>query len=105
MIAHVEVDGVDGRRAALHGARGHFREFAGAAGGEEQPGSLGGEGESSGCADAGAGSGDKDDLSLEAHDTILANVLGMGDVRDGKLTSESRSDYARFGCLYSADAH
>ena len=52
--------------AALQGARGHFGQFAGAAGGQQQPRSLGREGQRSGRANAGAGSGDEDNLPFQA---------------------------------------
>ena len=76
MVAHVEIDGVDGRCAALHGARGYFGKFACPAGSEQKPCALGCKSERSGCADAGAGPGDEDDLSLKAHDNILTNRKG-----------------------------
>src|SRR6516162_351081 len=81
MIAHVKVDGVNGRRASLLGARGYFDEFAGAARSKQQTGAFGGESERSGSANSGAGPSDEDDLSLEAHEAILAKaVCGIRDV-------------------------
>ena len=73
MVAHVEIDRVDGRRSALHGARSDLGKFAGPAGREQKPCSLGGKSERSGCADPGAGPGHEDDLSLKTHDNILTN--------------------------------
>ena len=73
MVAHIKVDGVHRGGAALHGLRGDLGEAAGAAGSQQETGSFGGKGKSSGRSDAGAGSGDEDDLSFKAHDPILAN--------------------------------
>jgi hypothetical protein len=73
MIAHVEIDRVDGRRSAFHGARSYLREFACPAGRKQKTCSLGCKSERSGCADPGAGPGHKDDLSIKTHDNILTN--------------------------------
>ncbi len=78
VVAHVKVDGVHGGRAKLKRARSHLGQFAGAAGSQQQPRSFGGKGQRSSRANAGAGAGNEDDLSLKAHSPILPNRMNMG---------------------------
>ena len=70
-VAHIEADGVNGLGAALEGRGGDLGEFVGAAGGQQQARSLGGEGQRRGRANARGGSGDEDEFSLESHASIL----------------------------------
>ena len=63
--------------AALQGQRGHLGQFSGAPCGQQQPRSLGRKGQRCGRANAGAGSGNEDDLSLEAHGFYPIAFLGL----------------------------
>jgi hypothetical protein len=68
---------VDGLCAALEGLSGDGGQFVGATSGEQQPRSLGSEGQRRGRADAGAGSGDEDDFSLKAHEVDSRALFQM----------------------------
>ena len=56
----------------------HFRQFRGAARGQQQARALGGEGNCGGAANSGAGAGDKDDSAFQIHATILTNAVESG---------------------------
>ena len=66
-IAHVQVNGVHGCRAALESQRSHLSQFAGAPRGQQQTCSLGRKGHGRGRANAGTGPGDEDDFIFQAH--------------------------------------
>ena len=75
-VAHIEADRVHSFCPALQCGRGYLGQFAGAAGGQQQPGSLGRKSQCRGRAYARRGSGNKDDFSLEAHAPILIKPAG-----------------------------